>query len=128
MRAMILCVIALWVSSASAFNQAHVEQLIKIGYCVGCDLSGANLSGANLKGAILNGPTSAIPTSAVPTSPVPSSAVPTSTVPTSAVPTSAVPTSLIPAALPTLKVQLALILFTGEDVPGTITCFAVISI
>jgi hypothetical protein len=42
MRASILCVVALWVSSASAFNQAHVEQLIRIGFCVSCDLSGVN--------------------------------------------------------------------------------------
>ena len=61
MKAAIFCVIALWVSSASAFDPAHVERLRNTGNCVKCDLSGfkfpekVNLEDANLTGAFLNG-------------------------------------------------------------------------
>ena len=66
MKAAIFCVIALWVSSASAFDPAHVERLRNTGNCEKCDLRGfkfpqdvnlvgANLSGANLERANLSG-------------------------------------------------------------------------
>ena len=55
MRAMILCVIALWVSSASAFNQAHVDQLRNTRSCPNCDLSGYNFDGVDLTGVNLTG-------------------------------------------------------------------------
>jgi uncharacterized protein YjbI with pentapeptide repeats len=64
MKAAIFFVITLWVSSASAFDPAHVERLRNTGICAKCDLSdfkfpdkanlrGADLSGANLRGANL---------------------------------------------------------------------------
>ena len=55
MRAMILCVIALWVSSASAFNQTHVDQLRNTRSCPNCDLSGYNFYGVDLTGVNLTG-------------------------------------------------------------------------
>lgn len=38
------------IGQAGAWSQAHLDQLIQLRHCPGCDLSGADLSGKNLSG------------------------------------------------------------------------------
>ncbi len=43
-------VFLLTIGQAGAWDQAHLDQLIQLRHCPGCDLSGADLSGKNLSG------------------------------------------------------------------------------
>ncbi|MFN2268631.1 MAG: pentapeptide repeat-containing protein [Desulfonatronovibrio sp.] len=48
--AMAVLVCLLTIGTAGAWDENHLEQLLKIRHCPACDLSGADLSGKNLSG------------------------------------------------------------------------------